>query len=287
NVGAVAMTPLILFLINQYGWRGAWFALGFIPWIVVVPPALIWLRRQPEDMGLLPDGDTDEPSAPANPGGSQQPSARAPVVDEVSWTAREAFRTPALWLILASNIFTGMAISGGIVHRIPYMTDLGFSDTVAGTTFVIYGVSAFFAKILWGLLADRYPIRWLAIAVLLGSAFGLSFIIEAGSLWDLYLGYGVVYGLTGGTLVVVGPLIWANYFGRRYQGAIQGLTRPFGLFSSLGGPMFAALVYDATKSYQVAFSAFVGCFVIAAFFIWVARPPVHPSVMAATPTSHQ
>ena len=31
NLGAVALTPIILFLINTYGWRGAWFFLGFLP----------------------------------------------------------------------------------------------------------------------------------------------------------------------------------------------------------------------------------------------------------------
>lgn len=41
NVGAVAMTPLILFLISSYGWRTAWFWLGFVPWFVVVPPYLL------------------------------------------------------------------------------------------------------------------------------------------------------------------------------------------------------------------------------------------------------
>ena len=58
NLGAVALTPLILFLIRELAWRTAWFILGFVPWIVVVPPSLLWLRRQPEDMGLLPDGAT-------------------------------------------------------------------------------------------------------------------------------------------------------------------------------------------------------------------------------------
>ena len=83
--------------------------------------------------------------------------------------------------------------------------------------------------------------------------------------------------------MVVAPLIWANYFGRRYQGSIQGLTRPFRLVSSVGGPMFAAIVYDTTKSYQFAFYVFVGCFVVAAFLIWLGKPPLHPSL--ATPTA--
>ena len=42
--------------------------------------------------------------------------------------------------------------------------------------------------------------------------------------------------------------------------------------------MFAAVVYDTTNSYQIAFSAFVGCFVLAALLIGLAKPPVHPSV---------
>ncbi len=143
--------------------------------------------------------------------------------------------------------------------------------------FVTYSICAFLAKLLWGYLADRFPIRWLAIAALLGGAVGLSFMIDAHNMWQLHLGFGVVYGLTGGSLVVIGPLIWANYLGRRFQGAIRGLTSPFRLVSSIGGPMFAAFVYDTTDSYKFAFIIFVSYFVVAAFLIWLARSPVHPS----------
>ena len=281
NMGAVATTPLILFLINEYGWRTAWFFLGFLPWILVVPPALIWLRRQPEDMGLRPDGDDADPVGSGQPDGSQQAVGPERVEDEVSWTAREAYRTPALWLLLASEVCTGMSMGGLIIHRIPYITDQGFSNVVAGVTFVTYNICAFFAKLLWGYLADRLPMRWLAIAALLGGAVGISFVIDAHNVWQLYLGFGVVYGLTGGSLVVLGPLIWSNYFGRRFQGAIRGLTSPFHLISGIGGPMFAAFVYDISGSYKFAFIIFVGYLVIAAFLIWLARPPVHPSRSAA------
>ena len=277
NIGAVATTPLILFLINEFGWRTAWFVLGFVPWIVVVPPALVWLRRQPEDMGLRPDGADAEPAHSGQWDGSQQPGE-----DEVSWTVREAFRTPALWLLLASEVCSGMSMGGLIIHRIPYITDQGFSNVVAGVTFATYSICAFLAKLLWGYLADRFPIRWLAIAALLGGAVGISFLIDARSGWQLHLGFGVVYGLTGGSLVVVGPLIWASYFGRRFQGAIRGLSSPFHLISGIGGPMFAAFIYDTTDSYKSAFIVFVGYFVVAAFLIWMARPPVHPS-RSATP----
>ena len=103
NAGAVVLTPLILFLIHQFGWRSAWFFLGFVPWIVVVPPSLLWLRRQPEDMGLLPDGDTRTDASEADetrePGG-----AREDQTHEVSWTVRQAVRAPAFWLLVAYEV---------------------------------------------------------------------------------------------------------------------------------------------------------------------------------------
>lgn len=43
--------------------------------------------------------------------------------------------------------------------------------------------------------------------------------------------------------------------------------------------MFAAFVYDAAESYDIAFIFFVIYFVVAAFFIWLARPPVHPTAL--------
>ena len=90
NVGSVAMTPLILFLINAYGWRTAWFCLAFVPWVVVAPAALWWLRRQPEDMGLLPDGAAaaTQEGLEQGPEGASKP-APAPV-DEASRTLRQA-----------------------------------------------------------------------------------------------------------------------------------------------------------------------------------------------------
>ena len=53
NVGAAAMTPVILFLIGTYGWRTAWFWLGFVPWIVVVPPSLVLAASPTGGYGLV------------------------------------------------------------------------------------------------------------------------------------------------------------------------------------------------------------------------------------------
>ena len=91
NVGVAVFTPLIVFLIDQYGWRSAWLYLGLLPMVLVIPPALLWLRRQPEDMGLLPDGDPAPPATSSQSDAVQQ-DAEDPS-GEVSWSVQDAFRS--------------------------------------------------------------------------------------------------------------------------------------------------------------------------------------------------
>jgi len=267
NVGSVVCTPLVIFLIASYGWRSAWVILGVVPWIVVLGPSLLWLRRQPEDLGLQPDGDAGPPPAAGSRG--LRGHAAAPR-DEVSWTARAALRTPAFWLLSLASVLYGTAYTGDVIHRVPYIVDMGFSNAAAGTTLVIYNVAAFLAKFFWGPLADRWSIRWVAIVILAGCAVGGSLLIGAPDVWQLYAGYAVVYGLTMGALYVIEPLIWARYFGRRFLGSIRGIAGPFGLIGTAAGPMLAAVVHDRWGDYHAAFGLFVGLYLVAAVLVLLA-----------------
>lgn len=272
NVGVAVFTPLIVFLIDQYGWRSAWLYLGLLPMVLVIPPALLWLRRQPEDMGLLPDGDS-APSTSSSQSGSDQQDAEERT-DEVSWTVQDAFRSRTLWLLFVTELVYGTAQGSVIIHRTPFIIDLGFSSATAGVSLVIHSFAALSGKLIWGYLADRVEIRLLLVLVLMGSAAALSALFFVSSPVMLYLGFALPYGLTAGSLTVLGPLIWARYFGRRHLGSIQGFMGPIGLLPGLLGPMFAAFVYDATGSYEFAFACFVALFAIGALMMWWVRRPV-------------
>src|ERR1700733_16121336 len=63
GVGSVTLLPWVQFLIDGSGWRAACTAIGLLVLIVLVPVNLL-LRKRPEDLGLLPDGDA-APSASA------------------------------------------------------------------------------------------------------------------------------------------------------------------------------------------------------------------------------
>ena len=261
NVGTIALAPLVVSLLSKYGWRTTWLLLAGLPWLVVIPPALAWLYRQPEDLGLRPDG--------VNVATADRTS------DECSWTPDAAMRTSTLWLLTMSGVLVVMAYTGDLIHRIPYMMDLGFSGGEAAMILVIYHVAALSAKFVWGPLADRLALRPMAIMLALGSAASLLLLVEAKTFWRL-AAYGLIYGLTVGGVFVVDPLLWAAYFGRRFQGTIRGLINPIILLAAGCGPLVAARMYDALGSYQMAFLVFLAMFVLAAVCLMFARPPVHP-----------
>ena len=271
NVGEVVMAPLVLALIATIGWRGAWVVMGVLPWLIVVPTSWLWMRRQPEDMGLSPDGDasTNERDA-AVQGGAR--------LEEHSWTAAEAFRTPTLWALIVATNLAGIAVSGVLLHQIPFLTDQGLSTTIAAFSLTTYAVFAIPSKLVWGFLAERFHIRYLTAASLLGSAAGLLVLMGADSNVEA-IAFGVVYGSTRGAWAVVQSLVWADYFGRGFLGAIRGYVSPFQLLATVGGPIFAAYVFDETGSYMFALWTFFAAYLLAAALV-LATPPPRPAVAA-------
>ena len=85
-IGALLFIPLTQVLINEIGWRNAWIVLATIGVVVIVPLGAIFIRRQPEDVGMLPDGGAPVGSGTGGVGGARL------VAEEVSWTVREAVR---------------------------------------------------------------------------------------------------------------------------------------------------------------------------------------------------
>ena len=287
NVGEAIITPFVLLLITLFGWRTAWIGIGLVPWLVVAPASFFLMRRAPEDMGLLPDGDPP-------PKGERQPESGTNQVehttdtspttsDEYVWTAKEAFKTPTLWMIVLATNLAGLAVSGVVMHQIPFLTDQGLSQTDAAMSLVAYAVFAVLSKLLWGFLAERIQIRYLTAASLLGSALGLVILIQANALTDGII-FGVVYGSTRGAWAVVQSLIWADYFGRHFLGTIRGFVAPIQLVSGIGGPLFAALVFDLRQSYILAFYIFVASYILGALLILITQPPTPPN-KAPLPTN--
>ena len=69
GIGSMTLLPWVQHMIEQTGWRTACTAMGILILVVLAPINLL-LRKRPEDIGLLPDGDA-APSATSSKAGIQ------------------------------------------------------------------------------------------------------------------------------------------------------------------------------------------------------------------------
>ena len=66
GIGSVTLLPWVQHMIEQTGWRTACTAMGILVLVVLAPINLL-LRKRPEDIGLLPDGDAAPTATSAKP----------------------------------------------------------------------------------------------------------------------------------------------------------------------------------------------------------------------------
>ncbi len=272
SLASVVMPLTMTTVVDGAGWRTGYVvlsALVFLPLIFIIP----FMRRSPEDYGLLPDGRVE---GPAETSEDQQALAQIQSDHDNSLTRPEALRTAAIWLLIVAFGINIAGLSAMFVHGIPFMTEAGFTRTEAAAAFSVTGVANFSSKFLWGWGLQRFPGRRLAAAAFASSATGVLLIILANraELMPLLVVAFVFFGIGFGGTIPISEFLWANYFGRRYLGAVRSVGMPFTvLFGSLG-PIAVALFFDATDRYDGAFLALAFVYALAGAAVWISRRPM-------------
>jgi MFS family permease len=262
------IAPVILWL----SWRHAYAMLAVVAFALIVLPGWAFLRRRPEDFGLLPDGD--EPDTPdAAPGAAG--AARPRVVTELSWTLHEATRTPAFWMIVTAVTLVVFGTTAVNLHAVASFQDRGIADAFAGVFVAIFAGVAALSAYAWGSLMDRFHGRWVMIGATALIAVAMWMIIVADNLtWAL--AFSVVFGLGIGGWTVGQVVLFANYFGRAHSGAIRGFGQLAAGPIGSAGPLLAGYIHDETGDYRLAFQLFLATMAVVALALLLARPPGVP-----------
>lgn len=265
----IALAPLMGLLEVSIGWRGVWVVMGLLI-CALAPLAWVSIRRRPDDLGLLPDGDLEPTSAVDAP----RPPPR-PGVTEREWTVSEALHTRSFWLTTAGLTLIGFPQWSIFLHMAPYVVSRGFSAQQGAVVVSIYGI---------GVLAGRPIYTWIIahrgmhLALLTYALFyGASILVFSLASSQLALqATAVLLGvaISGGQQLRTQS--FPDYFGRNVVGTLQGYSGIALTITRAVGPLLAAMAYDRSGSYVVIFIAFgLICFVGFAAFLF-APPPVHP-----------
>lgn len=280
TMSVLVMPQLNDVLINQYGWRQAWVVLGAIVVITLVLPAICFLRDRPEALGLLPDGkfpvgDNVAPESAENASAANSNDAAIRIPDNQSFTAKEALKSPTFWK-LASVVATVSLVGTGLMfHQVSILAERDVSRSAALTSLGVQAAAATVSTLLAGYLIDRMAARFvLATSMLLEIFAILLLIFLPGPKWVFV--YSALLGLHGGIIRSAGSIVWVNYFGRKFQGSIQGVSMSIMVLAAALGPVPAALSQDLTGNYDAALWAFLLLPTCAGLAVLTAKPPQRP-----------
>ena len=302
--GAVNI-QLFAVLATAYGWRATFGFLGVFSLALTVPMALL-IRRRPEDIGLLPDGATSYEDGsdraaetvstetgptgtgrggPGQSAGGSNPGQTQPTLvaqPEVSWTAREALRTRAYWLV-AFSAFLGTTAHTSIgFSLVPYLSQAASISNTQAAGVLSISTALVLSNLGWGWVAGKVGPRVCIFASTILAIVLIIYLYTVQSIFDAYL-FGVLWGLGTSATEVLISILLARYYGRNSYGSIAGAMRPFEA-SGLGiGSILGGLIYDLTGSYDGLFFESIVASVLALGLITLAKAPVRP--VAATPSS--
>ena len=272
RVGWAIFTPIVAVLVLNYGWRNTAITLGAFVLATALPLSLL-IRRSPESMGLMPDGErpTETPETQEAQSSEEAPApspaaANAPV----DMDFRASLKTTSFWIIAYSTtvrLSTQMALG---VHAIPIFVWKGLGEQ-AGANLV--GLTAGIAVpmiLALGWLGDKMSKKTILFIAQVALAVGFIVLNISDSAITLYLF--VVLFAFGGNVSPVNYSILGEFYGRKVFARLRGVLNSIGVIGGLT-PVYAGLVNDATDSYSIVLITFSGLAAAAAFLLLFVRNP--------------
>ena len=260
------LVPAVSWVMQTYGWRtmalvsaGLWLVLGSLLASVV--------RGKPADIGETVDG---EPPALPEPLGAA--ATAAPV--ERSFTAAQALRTPAFWLLGLGHAIALLAVTAVNVHAISHIKEgLGYSLAQASFVITLMTMSQGCGVLLGAAVGDRWDKRRVAAGCMVSHALGLLMLTYAAHpamLGAFAVLHGVAWGLRGPFM----QALRADYFGLQAIGMILGLSAILISLGQVGGPLIAGGFADLTGNYRVGFTVLALIVGSGSLLFLMARKPV-------------
>jgi MFS family permease len=252
-IGGALISPLLAIGVSSIGWRWAAFLSGCV-FLLVCLPLSFQLKRSPESVGLLPDGDATILGADSSPN-------TVDINAKPDFTSRQAMKTWMFWVLVTAMTARVTCYSAATVHFIPLMVWKGMSEGAAASLLGIFALVNLVAHFVLGWIADRVnKPKLLAACHLLPAVSVVPLLFESAhyQLWLFAIGF---------TLLDASfPIVWAtvgDFFGRRHFATIRGMMSFFYMWGSFAGPVLAGVIYDKTQTYWMVLWIFLTLLLIA------------------------
>lgn len=243
------LAPLLALSISQVGWREVLAYVGIALWVIGLPLSLL-MRHKPSQYGYLPDGESSIGVGEA----AVEADSGTPTSD---FSAKDALRTKAFWLLAFVSFFQQVGTSAVMVHIVPYLESVGVPTTIAALSVTGMTVFSLIGRLGFGLLGDFANKRYLIAVALALQTIGLFIfsLVGVDRMW-LLLVFLLTFGPGYGGPIPVRPALQADYFGTRSFGTIMGLGAVVAMLGGLVSPVIAGWFFDTLGSYHLAWQLF-------------------------------
>jgi sugar phosphate permease len=266
--------PVIAWALAIWGWRATAFGSGIIIVAACLPLSFV-IRRRPEDIGEVMDGIGSRSRDPVS---GPEKESKGTTRD---FTAHEALRTAAFWLLSLGHGFALFVVTAVNTHAITHMKEgLGYTIEAASFAIMLQTVAQLGGMGLGIWIGDRFEKRILCALCMLGHMSGLLFLTYATGP-AMIVAYAILHGTAWGLRGPFMHAIRADYFGRSAIGMILGLSSMIVVIGQIGGPMIAGILADMTGNYRTGFTTLALLAGLGSAFFLLAKRPVRPMRVAA------
>lgn len=252
GLGIFLVVPLCQALIDAFGWRWAFRALGALAALWILPATFLAIRDVP-------------------------PAPRAVVTSATlgDHSLARALDTSSFGLI-ALAVFLGSICSQTLhVHQAAFLVDHGLSAMTAASVISVVGAASILGKTGGGWISDLFSRELVYALGMVGMIIGVGVlwvVTLAPSGW-LALGYAVLFGVGYSVTAFIVPAMMSDRFRGPHFGSIFGATQVASALGSALGAWLAGRIFDATGSYAIAFTIAAGAAAVAAVSVWASRVP--------------
>ena len=261
------LVPLVAESLTTFGWRTTALASGIFAICVGLPLAFV-IRNSPHEHGEVPDGLAEQTPSQLEMGKKTE-STR-------DFTAKEALRTPAFWLISLGHGFALFVVHAVAVHAITHLKEgLGYSVAQASLVITLVTMSQIAGVGLGWLIGERWEKRYIAAGCMLAHAVGLLLLTYAVSL-PMVVAFAVLHGAAWGLRGPFMQALRADYFGLQAIGMIMGVSAVLISTGQVSGPLLAGLFVDLTGNYRLGFTIIAVLAGLGSMFFVLAKKPKLP-----------
>jgi OFA family oxalate/formate antiporter-like MFS transporter len=258
GLGAIVMAPFSTYLIVQFEWRIAFVIIGLIACFIMASFALL-LRKDPSEMGLLPDGIQSEAAYKSLP--KRKHSTQPPGL-----SLSRAVRTSNFWFLCLVWLLLSLNVHLIMVHLIPYAVDIGISAMDAAIIVSLIGGATIVGRIGIGKISDATGRKVPAVVCALLQVGMLLWLIWLRELWMFYI-FAIVFGFSWGGLSTMVTVLIGDVFGMRSIGAIMGVMSAGWSLGAASGPAIGGFTFDLIGNYFSAFLLGAGAMSIATLLV--------------------